>query len=460
MATPNGTVQLAYEHTPRFENAPTTTPYDVSTAVRYMPAQSFRITPAPAPQNREDEIRGIEGAVPQVLNGYAPAGDVSVRSYANDMIFLLGLCGYQATVTAGAATLDTWTIAQGGTWTGGTFTLTVGAQVTNPIPYNATAAQVQSALGALSTVGVNNVVCSGGPLPGAPVTAIFTGALGGIATTITATATGLTGSTPTVTLTHTATGASGGVQLPDGGYAPSGVNIWTFTKRAGLFPKTAQVTIVYFNEAVYLQGQGFALTQLGGNAAGAITGTLLGLVFGRLQNDPNLTPAYDTQAIPWFREGDARLTWLGGSAVSNDFTWSIANPLEALNTLGVSSFFPDTIFQGPGRVLVTGTVPKRSIAGADIDALISAGTFSSLYTARSPKMIGSGATGTYPYCFFLQEPACQYIGGDIDPLTNARRFGSSFNWFAAYDEAAGYDAKFVITSALAATGVASAGVGL
>lgn len=460
MATPNSTVQLAYEHTPRFENAPVITPYDVSTAVRYMPITSFRVTPAPALQSREDELRGVEGAVAQVLASYAPAGDLAIRAYVNDLIFLLGLAGFQATVVAGAATLDQWTVAQGGTWTGGTFTLTIGAQTTNPIPYNATAAQVQAALAALSTVGSNNVVCTGGPLPTTLITVIFTGALAGISQTLTGSAVGLTGTAPTLTLVHTATGANGGsAALPDGGFPPTGVNVWTFNKRAGLNAKTAQLLAVYFNEAVYLQGQGMALSALGGNAAGDITGSWTGLVVGRLLSDPNLSPAYDTSAIPWLREGDMKLTWLNGSAISNDFTWAIANPIEAIQSLGVASFYPDTMFQGPGRTLVTGTIPKRSIAAADFDALITAATFSAVGTWHSPKMIGA-ANASYPYSMFLQMPSAQYTGGDPDPLTNARRFGASFNWFASYDEASGYDAKFTLISSLAATAVASAGVGL
>ena len=134
MPTPASTVQLAYEHSPRYENAPVTTPYDVSTSVRYMPIQSFRLHPAPALVNREDELRGVEGAVAQLVNGYAPTGDISIRAYPNDMIFLLGLAGFQATVTAGAATLDVWTLTITGGPTGGTFTLTIGAQTTVPIP--------------------------------------------------------------------------------------------------------------------------------------------------------------------------------------------------------------------------------------------------------------------------------------------------------------------------------------
>jgi hypothetical protein len=63
--------------------------------------------------------------------------------------------------------------------TGGTFSLAVDGQPTAAIPFNATTAQVQTALTALASVGAGNVVCSGGPLPGVNVIIVgFTPASG------------------------------------------------------------------------------------------------------------------------------------------------------------------------------------------------------------------------------------------------------------------------------------------
>jgi hypothetical protein len=45
------------------------------------------------------------------------------------------------------------------------------------ICFSATAAQVQAALAALPSIGANNVVCTGGPLPGGSVTITFAGTL-------------------------------------------------------------------------------------------------------------------------------------------------------------------------------------------------------------------------------------------------------------------------------------------
>lgn len=77
--------------------------------------------------------------------------------------------------------------------TGGTITLTLGGQTTAGIAFNATAAAVQAALELLSTIGVGNVLCTGGPLPGI-VTCEFRGTLKNTdVAAMTASAAGLTG---------------------------------------------------------------------------------------------------------------------------------------------------------------------------------------------------------------------------------------------------------------------------
>lgn len=61
-----------------------------------------------------------------------------------------------------------------GTPTGGTFTLAFQSVQTAPIAYNASAAAVQTALNAISTISSQGgVTCSGGPLPATPVVITF-----------------------------------------------------------------------------------------------------------------------------------------------------------------------------------------------------------------------------------------------------------------------------------------------
>jgi hypothetical protein len=69
------------------------------------------------------------------------------------------------------------TLSASGTPTAGTFTLTLDGVTTDPIDYDAAAADVQTALEALSNIGTGNVACSGGPLPGSDVVVTFEGTL-------------------------------------------------------------------------------------------------------------------------------------------------------------------------------------------------------------------------------------------------------------------------------------------
>jgi hypothetical protein len=73
---------------------------------------------------------------------------------------------------------------------------------TDPLPWNATAAQVQAALEALSIVGTGNVSVTGGPGSSAPFTLEFTGALAGVnVMELTTDASGLSGGASTATVT-------------------------------------------------------------------------------------------------------------------------------------------------------------------------------------------------------------------------------------------------------------------
>lgn len=96
-----------------------------------------------------------------------------------------------------------------GSPTGGTFTLTYSAQTTAAIAYNATAAAVQTALQALSSIGSGNVSCTGGPLPGSAVNATFIGTLGlQSLSTMTHTDSFTGGSTPAAAVSTTTAGVA------------------------------------------------------------------------------------------------------------------------------------------------------------------------------------------------------------------------------------------------------------
>lgn len=75
---------------------------------------------------------------------------------------------------------DTQTIANEGPnfSTGGTFTLDFDGQLTNPLDWDSTAAQLRVELEALSNIGVGNVEVTGGPWPSVPLTVVFQNDLG------------------------------------------------------------------------------------------------------------------------------------------------------------------------------------------------------------------------------------------------------------------------------------------
>lgn len=105
-------------------------------------------------------------------------------------------------VADGANESQTVTIT--GTPTGGTFTLTYDGQTTAAIPFDATAAQVQAALRALSNMPESGVTVSGGPGPGTAFTVTFTDAKN--VSQMTASGASLTGGSSPAVAVATATG--------------------------------------------------------------------------------------------------------------------------------------------------------------------------------------------------------------------------------------------------------------
>lgn len=94
-----------------------------------------------------------------------------------------------------------------GTPTGGTFTITVGANTTAGIAFNAAAATVQSALEAIASVGAGNVVVTGTALPTGPLTIVFADSV--VTDIVTASGASLTGgTTPAASIQRIANGTS------------------------------------------------------------------------------------------------------------------------------------------------------------------------------------------------------------------------------------------------------------
>ncbi len=131
-----------------------------------------------------DQYTGILSSGTITFSGYKPDGTalgssptanlampVTATTTLNDVLSWLN------TDEGTAAVDEIQTISS--TATGGTFTLSFGGQTTAALNFNATAAEIDAALEALSTIGAGNVNCAGGPLDTAGVTVTFTGALAG-----------------------------------------------------------------------------------------------------------------------------------------------------------------------------------------------------------------------------------------------------------------------------------------
>ncbi len=108
---------------------------------------------------------------------------------------------------------------------GGTFTLTFNGQTTATIAWNATIPQIQAALEALSTIGTDNIVCTGDDpvMPtqlsaGGVVTMTFAGSLAGLPQPqMTANAASLTGLGHALTVTTDTGGVRGSYRGAQGG---------------------------------------------------------------------------------------------------------------------------------------------------------------------------------------------------------------------------------------------------
>ena len=149
-----------------------------------------------------------------------------------------GLVGLTNAGAPGAGTDEVQTIESSGTPTGGTFKLEFKGRRTTALDFDATAAEIDAALGALSTIGgAANVTCAGGALP-TDVTVTFAAALAKKAVPlITVVESALTGGTdPEITVAETTPGVSAthrgapkGAQLVDTTNGVAYINTGTTT---------------------------------------------------------------------------------------------------------------------------------------------------------------------------------------------------------------------------------------
>lgn len=240
--------------------------------------------------------------------------------------------------------------------------------------------------------------------------------------------------------TPTTTAGNGVITDPDSVAIPVGAyrHVWTAPfGPAGLTPQTFDLRAAYRDQSVYLQAKGCAVQQMQvsnpaqGGSRVSVSGPALYLA--RI-SDPSLTPAYEALTIAPLMRRHLSLSWLSGSASTEDFTLSIANPVETTSTLGAASAYPDLIEKAESPVTFTGSIPKRVLDADDYDALIAATGFAATAKYVSQTIIASG----YPYKLFFVFANCQYTGGGPGALENRRRIGAQFDWRASSTGSAGH----------------------
>ena len=249
------------------------------------------------------------------------------------------------------------------------------------------------------------------------------------------------------------TAGNGVITDPDGVVIPAGAHRWVLTPRDSTVARTAQIIWNYKNHGMQIKGNGYAIPSLTLNMAGEITADRMGLLFKRLGLDTTTVPTPVAAAIPPIRRGHLFISWLAGGGPLADFSITSAMPMSRHRTASLDppSNFPDQLLlgeeDGSGVLRVTGSIPKRSIAAADIDALLAATTFAAKARWKTPKNIGATS---YKHSVWCEMPAAQLLGGEPGDHGNRRRVDATYDFAAAYDEALGYDVKWTIVNDVAA----------
>lgn len=266
----------------------------------------------------DPEVGGGRDVVDAYLGAVVFTGDYEFYARFNGLMTLLYAALGEKVVMSPGGTPSVHTLTTTGTVTGGTFTLTYSAQVTTAIPWNATAAQVQSALEALSNVAPGDVFVSGGPFPSSPMILTWGGTLLG-PITLTGTFTGLTGTTPGGNIANTTVGS-----------AYVGAAVHTFMPS-----DAAQLPFLSVQERVGASFEVFNYTDavvntfhLEAEANGFLQGTA-GMIAkkqtaGNATIDPN--PLYDN--LPMVVGTNITLTYNGTSLPGKSFSLDINNQFE------------------------------------------------------------------------------------------------------------------------------------
>jgi hypothetical protein len=236
----------------------------------------------------------------------------------------------------------------------------------------------------------------------------------------------------------TTTAGNGIITDPGATIIPVGAtrHVWTAPfGPSGASPMTQQLQVAYKDQSTFFKLKGAATESLSisspesGGARIAVAGPA---AYMERISDPSVTPSYEALTVRPFTRAGLTLTWLTGSATTEDFDLSFAQAIALVRSLGIASKFPDVVEKDEGPVVVSGSIAKRQLDLDDYDAMKAATGFSATAKWVSDTVIAS----SYPYKVFVEMPNCQYVGGELDALMNKRRHGARFNFKATRNSSA------------------------
>jgi hypothetical protein len=230
----------------------------------------------------------------------------------------------------------------------------------------------------------------------------------------------------------TTTAGNGVITDPDGQTIPTGAYRHVFNWATGAVPKTAQLNFsAPGTGALHFKAQGVAVEDMGftfEDGVFLLNLALKGLVCLNI-SDPSITPSLPT--VKPFVSGQMHLTWLAGSAVTEDFSFNLKNTLDIFKSFTTTSKYPDEVEFGqePPVQSVVGSIPKRALDVDDWNALINCTTFAGTAHITHDEIIASG----YRHQMWLEMPKCQYVEATPEPAKNTRQQKAAFNWEAKWD---------------------------
>jgi hypothetical protein len=298
----------------------------------------------------DPEIGGGRDVNDAYLGAVSWSGDLEFYGRFNAMLTLLyGALGIKYIKTPGG-TNSVQTLTLTGAPTGGTFTITYAAQTTAALPYNATAAQVEAALEALSNIDEGEVDVTGGPLNSAPILVQFFGKLVGTTTLFTVTPSFTGGTSPTLTPTISTTGT-----------VYTGANTHTFIPS-----DAAQLPFLAIQERIGASLETFNYTDavintfhLEADADGYLMGTA-GVIARQQQAGitgmPGIASAFDN--LPMVVGTNIFLTYNGVSLPAKSFSVDINNNFED-DDFRLGSFFIGDLTPKRREITIGATIREQ-----------------------------------------------------------------------------------------------------